>query len=311
MTFVLLVPGGTIRLAVDRHDMRLGLNWVPVRNEDELEDALPLIDHLGLGTISAPTEMSKWSVERCEAYGEMVRNYGLTIGEYGYWENLLVRNEAERTRQIQTVQKLLERADAMGIDCVVTLAGTFGGSWAGAPHPDNWSDEARDLVIDNCRRILDGVSLDHTTYALEPWFNTFFHRPQAVRSLIDTVDRPSFGVHMDAMNMHSIQDVYRSEQLIDEAFDLLADDVAAVHVKDIRWNTEPNILSLEEVLPGDGSMDYDRYVQRLDELPDDVPVFTEHWETDEEFVETIHRIHDIAERNGIEFVDRTTTTEEP
>lgn len=285
--------------------MRLGLNWVSVRNEEELEDTLALIDDLGLGTVSAPGTMSEWSVERCEAYGEMVRNHGLTIGEYGYWENLLTRDKAERTQQIRTVQEVLKRADAMGVDCVVTLAGTFGGSWAGAPHPDNWSDEAWEMVVENCQRILDGVSLEHTRYALEPWYNTFFHRPQLVRSLIDAVDRPGLGVHMDAMNMHSIQDVYQSKQLIDEAFDLLAHDVASVHVKDIHWDPDHGILQLEEVLPGDGSMDYDRYVQRLDELPDDVAVFTEHWETDEEFVETMHRLHDIAERNGVTFVERT------
>lgn len=289
--------------------MRLGLNWLSVRNEEELEDALPLIDDLGLGTINAPDQMSEWSIERCEAYGEMVRDYGLTVGEYGYWENLLRRDEEERARQIETVQGLLERADAMGVDCVVTLAGTFGGSWAGAPHPDNWSEEAREMVIENCQRILDGVALNRTTYALEPWFNTFFHRPQAVRSIIDAVDRPTFGVHMDAMNMHSIQDVYRSRQLIDEAFDLLAADVASVHAKDIYLNPDHGILQLEEVLPEDGSMDYDRYVQRLDELPDDVAVFTEHWETNEEFVETMHRLRTIAERNDIELIDRSAAVE--
>jgi sugar phosphate isomerase/epimerase len=301
--------GAIIRVIADSDSMRLGLNWVPIETRSDLEAALPLVDELGLGTISAPDAMSEWSVERCEVFGQMVRDQGLTVGEYGYWENLLTRDEDKRTERIRAVQGCLERADAMGVDCVVTLAGTFGGSWAGAPHPDNWSDEARERVVENCRRVLDGVDLNHTTYALEPWFNSFFHRPRVIRSLIDDVDRPSFGVHMDAMNMHSIQDVYRSRRLVDEAFDLLAGDVASVHVKDIRWNTEPGILSLEEVLPGDGSMDYDRYVQHLDELPDDVAVFTEHWETDEEFVETMHRMREIAERNGVEPVQRTDADE--
>lgn len=285
--------------------MRLGLNWLSVEDEKQLEAALPVIDDLGLGTIGAPDAMGEWSLERCEAYGETVHDYGLTVGEYGYWENLLLSDEDERSQRIETVQGHLERADVMGVDCVVTLAGSFGGSWAGAPHPDNWSDRAQEMVVENCQRILDGVSLNHTTYALEPWVNSFFHRPQAVRSLIDVVDRPSFGVHMDAMNMHSIQDVYRSERLIDEAFDLLADDIASVHAKDIHWNPDHGILQLEEVLPEDGSIDYDRYMQRLDELPDDVSVFTEHWETDEEFVETMRRLRTVAERNDIELVDRT------
>lgn len=289
--------------------MRFGLNWMSIENQDELDNVLPLIDDLGLGAISAPDAMSEWSIQQCEAYGDIVRDYGLTIGECGYWQNLLTQDEEERTRRIEDVRELLKRADAMGVDCVVTLAGTFGGSWAGAPHPDNWSKEAREMVIENCRRILDEVSLDHTTYALEPWFNTFFHQPQSIRSLIDAVDRSGLGVHMDVMNMHSIQDIYQSGQLIDEAFDLLADDVVAVHAKDIRWNdhSPPKLLQLEEVKPEEGSMDYDRYIQRIDELPADIAVFTEHWENDEDFVETIQRLHDIAERNDVNVVTRTDT----
>lgn len=284
--------------------MRLGLNWLSVESRADLDEAMPVIDELGLASIAAPDAIGEWSVERCAEFGELVRDRGLTVGECGYWENLLTRDERERETRIRTVQGLLERADAMRVDCVVTLAGSFGGSWAGAPHPDNWSDEARDLVVENCRRILDGVSLDHTTYAIEPWYNSFAHRPRELRNLVDAVDRDSFGIHMDAMNMHSIGDVYQSAQLIDEAFDLLAADVAAVHLKDIRWNPEPGILSLEEVIPGNGSMDYDRYVRRLDELPDRTPVFTEHWETDEDFLETMRRFRAIADRNGVELVER-------
>ena len=284
--------------------MRLGLNWVSIEREDELENALPLIDDLGLGTIGAPGALAEWSEEECAAFGEMVRGYGLTIGEHGYWESLLTRDERERERQIEIVRDRLRKADAMGVDCVVTLAGSFGGDWAGAPHPDNWSEEARGMVVENCRRILDGLDLEHTTYALEPWYNTFFHAPESVRELLDEVDHPDFGVHMDAMNMHSIQDVYRSSALIERAFDLLAEDVAAVHAKDIRWDPSANILSLEEVIPGDGSMDYDLYVRKLDELPEDVPVFTEHWDSDDAYVETMRRLRRYADENGIELIDR-------
>ena len=61
--------------------MRLGLNWLPVRNQRELEAALPLIDELKLGAIAAPRVMADWSLADCAAYGEMVRGFGLVIGE--------------------------------------------------------------------------------------------------------------------------------------------------------------------------------------------------------------------------------------
>lgn len=133
--------------------MRLGLNWIPVRSQQELEAALPLIDELGLGAIAAPREMAEWSLAECAAYGEMVRSLGLIISEVGYWQSLLVDDEEVRSQRIDAVRSLLLKADAMHIGCVVTLVGSFYGDKAVAPHAENWSDRAasvhaKDLLWD-------------------------------------------------------------------------------------------------------------------------------------------------------------------
>ena len=194
--------------------MRLGLNWVPVRNQQELTAALPLIDELGLGAIAAPAQMAEWTLDQCAAYGEMVRSHGLVIGEVGYWRNLLVDDEDLRARRIDKVRALLVRADAMQTGCVVTLVGSFGDQFV-SPHADNWSDRARERAAENCLRILDGLALTHTSYALEPWCNGFFHEPQAVADFLNAVDHPRLKLHLDVMNMHSVQTYFQSTEVID------------------------------------------------------------------------------------------------
>lgn len=287
--------------------MRLGLNWMPVRNRAELEAALPLIDELGLGAIAAPSAISEWSIDECIAYGEMVRSHGLTVGEVGYWQNLLTRDSALRAHRIAAVQELLLRADAMGADCVVTLVGSFNDAGALSPHADNWGHRARTTARENCLRILDGPDLRHTRYALEPWCNTFFHGPEAVREFLDQVGHPRLALHLDQMNMHSVETYFQSTAVIARTFDLLADRVASVHAKDLRWHPSYMFLRLDEVMPGGGVLDYDLFLYRLTTLDPDIAVFVEHWDSAEQFVEAIRRLRAMATREGIGFVTRVGT----
>lgn len=283
--------------------MRLGLNWLPVRNQAELTSALPLIDELGLGAISAPPEMIGWTLDECAAYGEMVRSHGLVIGEVGYWQNLLVEDETQQTRHIDAVRSLLRKAEVMHVGCVVTLVGSFGDQFV-SPHPNNWSEYARTRAAENCLRILDGLELTHTTYALEPWCNGFFHEPQAVAAFLNRVDHPRLKLHLDVMNMHSVQTYFHSTQVIDLTFDLLANRAVSVHAKDLLWDPTHMFLRLDEVMPGEGVLDYPLFLRSIDQLAPDIPVYTEHWQTDEEYVEAIQRLHDLATSAGVAFIGR-------
>ena len=286
--------------------MKLGLNWLPLRTEEEVEAALPMIDELGLAAICAPDEMKDWTLEQCTAYGEMVRRHGLTIGECGYWDNLLTRDEALRGRRIKDVRELLIRADAMRCRCIVTLVGSFDSAGTLSPHPDNWSDDARSVARENCLRILDGLDLHHTCYVLEPWNNTFFHKPEDIRRFLDSVDSPRCALHLDIMNMHWFDSYFDSTRLIETAFDLLADRVVSVHAKDLKWSNHM-FVRLDEVIPGEGVLDYPLFLRKLSGLPVDTPVFTEHWQSPADYVETMRRLRAWAAEEKLAFATRNQT----
>ncbi|MFB6135290.1 MAG: sugar phosphate isomerase/epimerase family protein [Halobacteriaceae archaeon] len=274
--------------------MRLGLNWRPVATPADLDDALDLVDELGVGTVAAPPAdaVCDWTVAEAREWGEAVRERGLTVGELGYWANL--QGEA-REERVETLRGLLRRADAMGAACVVGLVGSRAES-AADPHPDNYAEAFRDEVRDTCRAVLDGLELDRTRYVLEPWYNTFFHRPRPVREFLDAVDDDRLGVHMDVANLHTLEDVHRSEAVVDRAFELLGDDVAAVHAKDLALvpGEGTDVVTIREVPPGEGALAYDDYLAAVDGLDPDVPVFTEHWADEGTYVETVRYLRDRA-----------------
>ena len=267
--------------------MRLGCNWRTFSSADDLDRAADYLSTYNVGTIGAPPNLGEWSISDARAYGNDVRDRGLTIGEAGYWENLMTPSERIRTERIATIRDLLKVADAMRVDCVVTLVGSMSEGSAGEPHPDNYAEAAKARARETLDRILDGIHLDHTTFALEPWYNSFFHRAPQVRRFLDSVPDDRLGVHMDAMNMLCIGTVHRSREAIDDMFDLLGEDVVSAHAKDIIMDSGEPMVALRECPPGKGTMDYDRYLSQLDSLDDDIPVFTEHWKSDDTYERTL------------------------
>jgi sugar phosphate isomerase/epimerase len=257
--------------------MRLGLNWGRRDGRTVLEGRLPTVDRLELGTVAPPRTALDWSLDRCRRYGAAVRELGLTVGELGLPVNLFAPDEGARRDAIDTVRAALRRGEAMRAACVFTLVGSASDEGLLAPHPDNVGEAARERARRNCRAVLDGLALDHTTYALEPWHGGFFHRPGDVASFLDSVERVA--LHMDVANMHAPSAFVESARVVDRAFDLLADRTASVHAKDLRWRSDRLFMHIDEVAPGDGDLAMDRFARRLGTLPADVPVFVEHWET--------------------------------
>jgi len=289
--------------------MRLG-GFFGAEDIKHLDGLCASLDANGLSAIQAPGAMTKMSDEQCAEFGEKARKLGMVVGEAGMWENLMTSDRDVQHRRIETVRTMLCKADVMGCHCVVTLIGTKDASDSGiAPHPYMYTEECKREFREIVLRILDGLDLKTTKYIIEPWHNTFFYQPEDIRAFIDRVGHPSFGLHLDQMNLVSQESYYKTTQLINKTFDLLADKVASVHLKDIRCDYRHMFLKLDEVYIGDGVMDYDTYLKRLSRLPADIPCYCEHMAKESEYVLNFERLHALAVKAGVKFLRRGETAE--
>ena len=277
-------------------------------NASDAEALAPLCEQMdthGLSAISAPPRLAQMSDDACAAYGERARELGLVIGEAGLWENLLTEDRDMQIRRVETVRTMLRKADAMGCRCVVTVVGTKDPSdHQLAPHPYNYTDECKAEFRDVVHLILDGLDLQTTKYVIEPWHSSFFYRPEDIRAFIDSVDHPSFGLHLDQMNLVNQEYFYNTTALINKTFDLLADAVASVHVKDVGCDYSHMFLKWDEVNIGDGVMDYETYLRRLAELPPDTPCYCEHMAEERDYALNFARLHHLAQKAGVSFLRR-------
>jgi sugar phosphate isomerase/epimerase len=292
--------------------MRLGAHCYTAGNVEKLEPLCETLDKHGLSAIALPYGFWEWDDDTCIAYGEKARELGIIVGEAGFWENMIDPDEEALARRIETVRTMLKKADLIGMGCVVTLVGSRSADGAAlGVSAFNFSDECKAAYREVCLRIVDGLDLKKARYCTEPWFTCFYHDPDTIREFLDSVGDPRVGLHLDQMNMVSYDNFFDTTSLIERTFELLRDQVASVHAKDIAWDTGHLGLKWDEVYVGDGVMDYDTYLKNLDTLDPDIPVFTEHFRSEEEFAIAIQRLHQAADKAGVRFLRRGESSTDP
>jgi sugar phosphate isomerase/epimerase len=195
----------------------------------------------------------------------------------------------------------------MDCRCIVSLVGAKDPSDVPiVPSREMFSENAKAEFREIVLRILDGLDLERTAYVVEPWFTSFFYRPDTIAEFIASVDHPRFGVHLDLMNMVGWETFFDTSSLVEEVFAALGEHTRSVHLKDIRWDHMHLALKWDEVLIGDGVIDYEAYLRAIaDRLPEDMTCFCEHLLDEESFVENFSRLHARAAQAGVAFRRRS------
>jgi len=238
---------------------------------------------------------------RITAFSKAFTRHDVAIAEVGRWVNLLDADSVKRRQNLQTVTEGLALAEAIGARCCVDIAGSFNPtSWFG-PHPDNLTPKFLDAAVENARKIIDAVRPKQAKFCYEMMGWAMPHTPANYLKLIHAVDRKAFGVHLDPCNLvNSPEKFYRNTDLLDECFDKLGRWIASCHAKDLTWDIEMNV-HFREVQPGQGSLDYETYLRRLAELPQNPPLMLEHLETAEEYATGAQHIMEVGRRKGLRF----------
>jgi sugar phosphate isomerase/epimerase len=214
----------------------------------------------------------------------------LVIAEAGAWKNLIAHDEAQRKANLEFAAHQLALADEMGARACVAYHGTIGhagdpwqlsDNYDYGPHPDNQSEAGFQRAVDTARYVIDAVKPKRTKFSLEmvQWLVT--DTPESYLGLIKAIDRPAFGAHIDAVNMViSPRRYFNTGKMIRDGFALLGPWIVSCHAKDIVMQGGPGNVAFhfDEVVPGEGNLDYGAYLTEIDKLGRDVPLMLEHFD---------------------------------
>lgn len=232
-----------------------------------------------------------------QAYASTARQAGIVIAEVGAWSNPLSPDSAIRAAAVNTCKNGLALAEAIGARCCVNIAGSRGQKWDG-PYAADLTEETFDMIVASVREIVDDVRPKRTFYTLEtmPWM--YPDSADAYLSLIRAIDRPSFAVHFDPVNLIcSPQRYFNNTQILREFVAKLGPHIKSCHAKDILLQNHLTV-HLDEVRSGCGHLDYRTYLTEVSKLAEDVPVMLEHLPNAEEYAAAAVYIRQVAQQTG-------------
>ncbi|WP_026486423.1 sugar phosphate isomerase/epimerase family protein [Caldanaerobius polysaccharolyticus] len=256
------------------------------------------LKNLGYGAAYCPVTVDDEDVV-IEDYVKAAYSADIVIAEVGAWSNPLSADETERRAAIKKCQEQLALAERIGARCCVNISGSRGEQWDG-PHPDNFTPETFDMIVDTVREIIDAVKPTRTFYTLEPMPWMYPDSADSYLDLIKAIDRKSFAVHFDPVNLIcSPQRYFNNGAFIRDFIDKLGPYIKSCHAKDIILSGQLT-THLDEVLPGCGNLDYVTLLGHLDALDADMPLMIEHLSSEQERDMAAAYIRSKAREAGVE-----------
>jgi len=241
-----------------------------------------------------------------KAIREAFEQEDVIIAEVGAWRNLIDRNLEKRQHNLDYVIEQLVVAEELGAVCCVDFIGSILGNEQAQrpnlpfdPHPFNLSEEGFELTVETVRKIIDAVNPRRTKFTLELMQWQLPDSPEVYLELIEAIDRPAFAAHMDPVNIiFTPRQYFDNGSLIRHAFKLLGPHIVSCHAKDIHMRSQL-ALHLDEVIPGQGVLDYRTFLSEMNKLPGDMPLMLEHLTTSEEYGQARDHIVKVARESKI------------
>ena len=170
--------------------------------------------------------------------------------------NMIHPDPDKRHDYLRRLRVLAGACRRLGTSVITLCTGTRDPKDMWRYHPENATPEAwRDLLA-SMEQAVRVAEAHEVTLAFEPEVNNVVDSAKRGRLLLDEMQSSRLKVVIDAANLFRAGELAHSDEVLDEAFELLGEDIVIAHAKDVK-NTG------EVVAAGLGDLDYDRYLRSL------------------------------------------------
>ncbi len=181
---------------------------------------------------------------------------GIDIAVLGNYQNLAHPDPVKLAQIRQRYCAHLRFAALLGCGMV--------GTETGAPNMDyhydkeaNHSAEALEIFIDNLRPVVEYAEKCGVILAIEPVYKHIVWNPRRAREVLDRIASPNLQIIFDPVNLLDPDNIDHRDEVIAEAMDILAPEIAMIHLKDYIIGED----GMKAVGCGFGEMDYTEIVR--------------------------------------------------
>ncbi|MDC7219082.1 MAG: TIM barrel protein [Spirochaetales bacterium] len=258
--------------------MRLGMHLV--EGFSGPEDWIKQLKSRNCRAAFCPVKADGESALKAE-YLQAATESDILLAEVHSWSNMASAYEDERKESLAYCIEQLQLAEELGARCCVTTAGSR--KRKKGPHKENLQEETFELIVKSVQKIIDEVQPRNTFFTLEcmPWI--FPRTVEDYLRLIKSIDRKSFAVHFDPVNLiYNLENYYENGEFLKKAIKKLGPYTKSCHGKDIALG-EAFPIEIRECEPGKGILEYQTYIREMDKIDSDMPLMLEHLKSDEEY----------------------------
>lgn len=205
--------------------------------------------------------------EVCDRIHNEMNARKLTMVAVNGMYNMIHPDLEQRREGLRKISALASVCTRLGTSVIALCTGTRNPRMMWLPHPDNDSPEAWKDLVASMKQVLQIAEEYEITLAFEPEVANVVDSAKKARRLIDELGSPRLKVIMDGANIFHTGELPRMGEILDEALDLLGEDIVFAHAKDLDHDGDAGHLAA-----GKGLLDYSQYLSLLSDLGFDVPL---------------------------------------
>jgi len=183
---------------------------------------------------------------------------GMEIAALSGTCNMIHPDPVARARGLADLRRLIALAPRLGTSVVTLCTGSRNPDSMWRRHPDNDRPEAWDDLLDSLAEVIPVAEANAVTLGVEPEIANVVDSAKKARRLMDEIASPHLKVIMDGANIFHTGELANVRGMLDEAFDLVGDDIILAHGKDLDHDGEAG-----HVPAGKGLLDYEHYLRLM------------------------------------------------
>lgn len=221
------------------------------------------------------------------------RDANLPICCVSGYTNLVHPDPAVRKGNLDRLRKIISLAREFGTPYVISETGTFCTTSDWVHDPKNKTEEGYEICRDVIGGIVEHCARHDAVFLVETYVNNVIGSVEETLRLFADINHPSLGLLMDPTNYFEAHNIGAMDHELNKMFNALSGSIRIAHAKDVKLagedksekhaaidaadsHTYRGVGEIELPAPGQGSLNYDLYLQRLSKHHPNIPIIIEH-----------------------------------
>jgi len=234
---------------------------------DTLEQVLDAVAEHGIGSVQLNTESAGMPTmpdelgdAACDWIRQAMAARGIGLAALSGTFNMIHPDQRERDLGMDRLRVLAAACERLDASVITLCTGTRDPGYMWRRHPENDSAEAWTDLLASMEQVVQIAEDYGVTVAFETEVNNVVDSAIKARRLLDEIGSPYLKVVMDGANLFHAGELADMHGILDRAFDLLGEDIALAHAKDLSRDGDAG-----HEAAGTGLLDYGHYLRLLGE----------------------------------------------